>query len=557
MAKQLSLGIEKAPHRSLLKALGLSDEDIAKPIIGIVSAQSEIVPGHTHLNSIVEAVKAGVLMSGGTPVVVPSIGVCDGIAMGHDGMRYSLPSREIIADSLEIMAVSHAFDGLVLVPNCDKVVPGMLMGAARVNIPSIVISGGAMLPGKCKGKKLSLSSVFEAVGAVKSGKMDVAELLEYENKACPTCGSCAGMFTANSMNCLCEAIGMALPGNGTIPAVYTERLRLAKITGKQIMYLLDQNIVPRKIMTREAFLNGIAADMALGCSSNSVLHLIAIAAECGVTLTLEDFETVSSRTPNLCRLMPASDNSIEDLHHAGGVMAVLNELSKHTGKPALLTSNCLTVTGKSICDSYTQAEVSDNAIVRPLSNPYSETGGIAVLRGNIAEEGCVVKRSAVAKNMLTHTGKARVFDSEEAASAAILSGRIVEGDVIVIRYEGPKGGPGMREMLSPTASLAGMGLDDKVALITDGRFSGATRGAAIGHVCPEAQEGGKIALIEECDKITIDIPKGKLNLDVNAKDLANRAKKWRSKDQLLNGYLLRYANLVTSASNGAIFKKKF
>ena len=559
MGKNIALGAEKAPQRSLFKALGVTDKELEKPLIAIVCAQSDIVPGHTHLGNIAEAVKAGVYSAGGTPFVVPSIGVCDGIAMGHNGMRYSLPSRELIADSVETMAFGHAFDGMVLVPNCDKITPGMLMGAARVNIPTIVISGGAMLPGyTSKGKKLSLTSVFEGVGALKAGKMSLSELNEIENNACATCGSCAGMFTANSMNCVTEALGMALPGNGTIPAVYSERIRLAKKTGEQIIKLVEDNLTPRRIMNEDAFNNALALDMALGCSTNTVLHLTAIASECNVPFGLETLESVSAVTPNICKLMPASEISIEDLYHAGGIMAVLKELSKvQLKKGPLIKGNAITVTGEEIEKSYKDAYINNPEVIRTIENPYSPTGGIAVLRGNIAEEGSVVKKSAVAPEMMTHSGKARVFDSEEAASNAILNGLINKGDVIVIRYEGPKGGPGMREMLSPTASLAGMGLDKDVALITDGRFSGATRGAAIGHVCPEAAEGGKIALIQEGDIIDIDIPKGKLELKVSAKDLASRAKKLRPKILEVSGYLQRYAELVTSAANGAVFKKKF
>mgnify|MGYP000844602688 FL=1 len=559
MGKNLVNGAEKAPQRSLYKALGVTDSELSKPLIAIVCAQSDIVPGHTHLSVIAEAVKAGIYSAGGTPFVVPSIGVCDGISMGHNGMKYSLPSRELIADSVETMVIAHAFDGMVLIPNCDKIVPGMLMGAARVNIPTILISGGAMLPGyTSKGKKLSLTSVFEGVGALKAGKMSLSELDEIENNACASCGSCAGMFTANSMNCVTEALGIALPGNGTIPAVYSERVRLAKKTGEQIIKLVEDNLTPRRIMNEEAFNNALALDMALGCSTNTVLHLTAIANECNVNFNLETLESVSAVTPNLCRLMPATDTSIEDLYHAGGIMAVLKELSKiQLKKGTLLNGSAITVTGEELEKSYQNAEIKNPEVIRTAENPYSPTGGIAVLRGNIAEEGSVVKKSAVAPEMMTHSGKARVFDSEEAASNAILNRLINKGDVVVIRYEGPKGGPGMREMLSPTASLAGMGLDKDVALITDGRFSGATRGAAIGHICPEAAVGGKIALIQEGDIIEIDIPKGKLELKVSAKELAARAKKLRPKILEVSGYLQRYAELVTSAANGAVFKKKF
>lgn len=559
MGKNISQGVEKAPQRSLYKALGLTDNELEKPLIAIVCAQSDIVPGHMHLNSIAEAVKAGIYSAGGTPFVIPCIGVCDGISMGHSGMKFSLPSRELIADSVETMILAHNFDGMVLIPNCDKIVPGMLMGAVRANIPSILISGGAMLPGcSAKGKKLSLTSVFEGVGEVKAGKITLADLQELENKACPTCGSCAGMFTANSMNCVTEALGMSLPGNGTIPAVYSERLRLAKKTGEQIIKLVEENLTPRRIMNEDALMNALTLDMALGCSTNTVLHLTAIANECNVKFGLDTVESVSAQTPNLCRLMPASDTSIEDLYRAGGIMAVLKELSKVTlKKGALLHGSAITVTGKSLEESYKDAHILDEFVIHTIEKAYSQTGGIAVLRGNIAEEGSVVKRSAVAPEMMVHSGPARVFDSEEMASNAILNGVIKSGDVIVIRYEGPKGGPGMREMLSPTASLAGMGLDKEVALITDGRFSGATRGAAIGHICPEAAEGGKIALIQESDIIEIDIPKGKIELKVSAKELAMRAKKWHPKVNELTGFLQRYSELVTNAANGAVYKKKF
>ncbi|MDR3319192.1 MAG: dihydroxy-acid dehydratase [Clostridiales bacterium] len=558
MSKELLQGMDKAPQRSLYKALGFSNAEIGKPIIGIVSAQSDIVPGHTHLAQLTDAIKAGIYMSGGTPVVVPSIGVCDGIAMGHAGMKYSLPSREIIADSVEIMAVSHAFDGLVLVPNCDKIVPGMLMGAVRVNIPTIVVSGGPSLPGYRKGKKISFTSVYEGIGSVRAGKMNIAELNDIEDKACPTCGACAGMFTANSMNCLCEALGMALPGNGTIPAVYSERLRLARATGIQIMKLVEAHILPKMILTKEAFYNGIAADMALGCSTNSVLHLTAIAYEAGIKIELADFERISATTPNLCKLMPASDTSVEDLYREGGVMAVLNRLAPlSSGKKPLIDGAVLTVTGGKLSESYKDAEAEDDTVIKTVAAPYAKTGGIAVLRGNIAEQGCVVKRSAVAPEMLVYKGKAKVFNSEEEAVAAINGGRIAKGDVVVIRYEGPKGGPGMREMLAPTASLCGMGLDKDVALITDGRFSGATRGAAIGHISPEAAAGGKIALAQDGDTIEINIPNGRINLDVPAKELEKRAKKWTPRDNPVSGYLLRYSELVTDASQGAVFKTKF
>lgn len=559
MGKNISKGFEKAPQRSLFKALGVTDNELEKPLIAIICAQSDIVPGHTHLNSIAEAVKAGIYAAGGTPFVVPCIGVCDGIAMGHRGMRYSLPSRELIADSVETMAIAHAFDGMVLIPNCDKIVPGMIMGAARVNIPTILISGGAMLPGcSTNGKKLSLTSVFEGVGAVKAGKLSLEELNDIENNACPSCGSCAGMFTANSMNCVTEALGIALPGNGTIPAVYSERLRLAKKTGEQIIKLVEDNLTIRRIINEDAIHNALALDMALGCSSNTVLHLAAIASECNIDFDLDIVDQISDITPNLCRLMPASDTSIEDLYFAGGIMAVLNELSKvQDKKSSLIRGKAITVTGQELEKSYQNAVIKNPEVIRTIENAYSATGGIKVLKGNIAQEGAVVKKSAVAPEMMVHSGKARVFDSEEDASNAILNGLINKGDVVVIRYEGPKGGPGMREMLSPTSALAGMGLDKDVALITDGRFSGATRGAAIGHVCPEAMEGGTIALIEEGDIINIDIEKGKLELQVSAEELSTRAKKWHPKELEVSGYLQRYSELVTNAAKGAVFKKKF
>ncbi|MDR1092549.1 MAG: dihydroxy-acid dehydratase [Clostridiales bacterium] len=566
MGKSIAQGIDKAPSRSLYKALGFTDEEIGKPIIGVVNAYSEIVPGHSHLNQIAEAVKAGVWAGGGVPVVVPSIGICDGIAMGHSGMKYSLPSRELIADSVESMTYAHAFDGLVLIPNCDKIVPGMLMGAARCNIPSIVVSGGPMLPGRFKGKAVGFATMSEAVGAVKAGKMGLHELNELENKACPGCGSCSGMFTANSMNCLTEALGMALPGNGTIPAVYAERLRLAKETGKQIMALIDKQITPRMILTKEAFVNALSLDMALGASTNSLLHLTAIAAEVGVTLELggdtKDKNTVaavSARVPNLCRLNPATDTTVVDLYEAGGVMAVMAELARPLSPniPPLIFGGALTVAGRKLSELYNDCDILDKNVIRTKDNPYSKTGGLAVLYGNLAPEGCVVKRSAVDDAMLAHKGPARVFNSEEEAVAAITQGQIKERDVVVIRYEGPKGGPGMREMLYPTSSLAGMGLAAKVALITDGRFSGATRGASIGHVCPEAAEGGPIAALQNGDMIAIDIPKGKIDVELSPKDLKKRLDRWRPKDDSVSGYLLRYRETVTSAARGAVLKKKF
>ena len=558
MSKELSSGIEKAPQRALYKALGLSDEEIAKPIIAVISAKSEIVPGHIHLDSITDAVKAGIYAAGGTPVVVPSIGICDGIAMGHDGMRYSLPSRELIADSVESMLIGHAFDGAVLVPNCDKIVPGMLMGAARVNLPAVLVSGGPMESGVYRGKKVSLSTAFEAVGKVKSGKMSLDELTELENCACPGCGSCCGMYTANSINCLCEALGMALPGNGTVPAVKAERIRLAKKAGETIMKLVENDIRPRMILKKEAFKNALAVDMAIGASTNTVLHLFAIAAECNITLTLDLLQEISDRTPNLCKLSPSTERDMAELGASGGIMAVMNELATVKDKKGngIIAGDALTVTGKSISHSYSNARITGDAI-QPVSNPISPCGGIAVLKGNIADDGAVVKRSAVSPNMLNFTGKAKCFDSEEDCVHAIMGGKIQKGDVIVIRYEGPKGGPGMREMLSPTSALCGMGLDEDVALITDGRFSGATRGAAIGHVCPEAAAGGKIALVKDGDKISINIPEGKLNLEINAKEMAARLKKYRPKDDEPSGWLLRYKYLVTSAAQGAVLKTKF
>ncbi|MCI8434734.1 MAG: dihydroxy-acid dehydratase [Clostridia bacterium] len=554
MSKELAAGMEKAPQRSLYKALGLSDEEIAKPIIAIVSAKSEIVPGHIHLDRITDAVKAGIYAAGGTPVVVPSIGVCDGIAMGHAGMKYSLPSRELIADSVEIMLIGHAFDGAVLVPNCDKIIPGMLMGAARVNIPTVMVSGGPMESGVHKGHKVSLSTMFEAVGSVQAGKMDMDELCELENCACPGCGSCCGMYTANSLNCLAEALGIALPGNGTVLATSAERIRLAKRAGEAIMNLVDKQVMPRMILKKESFINALTLDMAIGASTNTVLHLFALADECGVTLNLDTVQQISDRTPNLCKLSPATEYDMDDLGRAGGIMAVLKELDGL----GLIDGKQLTVTNKPLSRSYAKAEIRNPVVIHPASNPISPIGGIAVLKGNIAENGAVVKRSAVAPEMMNGvTLKAKVFNCEEDAVSAIMGGRIHKGDVVVIRYEGPQGGPGMREMLSPTSALVGMGLDKDVALITDGRFSGATRGAAIGHVSPEAACGGKIGIIKDGDKIEIDISKGRLNLDINAKEVQSRVKKWKPKDSNPTGYLLRYANLVTGADKGAVFKKKF
>jgi dihydroxy-acid dehydratase len=553
MSKELLSGIERAPQRALLKALGLSDDEIAKPLIAVVSAYSEIVPGHAHLDRITDAVKAGIYAAGGTPVVVPSIGICDGIAMGHAGMKFSLPSRELIADSVESMLLGHAFDGAVLVPNCDKIIPGMLMGAARANIPCVVCSGGPMLSGVHKGKKISFSTVYEGIGKVHGGTMNIDELTEIENTACPGCGSCCGMYTANSLNCLCEAIGMALPGNGTIPAVSADRLRLAKKAGAAVMKLVSNAITPRMILKTEAFMNALAVDMAIGASSNTVLHLFALAEECGVKLTLDTVAAVADKTPNLCRLSPASDFDMEDLGRAGGIMAVLAQLDKK----GLVDGKALTVTNKDLAKSFKGAAILNEEVIHPVDAPLSDKGGIAVLKGNFCEDGAIVKRSAVSEKALSFTGKAKVFNSEEEAVGAIKSGQIKKGDAVVIRYEGPVGGPGMREMLSPTAALSGMGLDGDVALITDGRFSGATRGLCIGHVCPEAAAGGRIAIIEDGDKITIDIAAGKMNVDIPAKELKTREKKWKPKDSSATGWLLRYRYLVTGANTGAVLKKKF
>lgn len=545
-------GLEKAPHRSLFKAIGLTDEEMARPLIGIVNSHNDIVPGHINLDKIAEAVKAGVLMAGGTPFEFQTIAVCDGIAMNHTGMKYSLASRELIADTIEIMVTAHAFDALVFIPNCDKVVPGMLMAAARSNIPAIFISGGPMLAGKFKGNDVSLSQVFEGVGSAAAGKMNTDDLYDLEENACPTCGSCSGMFTANSMNCLTEALGMGLPGNGTIPAVYSERIRLAKKAGLQIMDLLKANIRPLDIMTTAAFHNAIHADMALGCSTNSVLHLMAIANEAGVEVDLNLFNEISRNTPQLCKISPAGNHHMEDLYRAGGISAIYNELNKRD----LIDTSCLTVTGKNISDNIANTPVLDYEVIRPITNPYSENGGLAMLFGNLAPEGAVVKRGAVAPEMMVHEGPARVFDSEEAAVTAILTGKIVKGDVIVIRYEGPQGGPGMREMLTPTSAVAGMGLDKDVALITDGRFSGATRGASIGHVSPEASAGGVIALVEENDLIRINIPACLLELVVDDEILQARRNLWEKPElKIKTGYMSRYARMVQSASTGAIFEK--
>ena len=542
-------GVEKTPHRSLFKASGLTDEEISRPLIGVVSSKNEIIPGHVHLDKIAEAVKAGVRIAGGTPLEFPAIGVCDGIAMGHVGMKYSLASRELIADSIESMALAHGFDALVLIPNCDKIVPGMLIAASRLNIPSIICSGGPMLSMNFNGKDRDLNTAFEAVGAFKAGTIDEQGLLDLEEAACPTCGSCSGMFTANSMNCLCEVLGMALPGNGTIPAVYSERIRLAKQAGMKIMELLERNIRPRDIITPDALYNALRVDMALGCSTNSMLHLPAIAYEAKAPISLDYANEISESTPNLCHLAPAGDHHVQDLYAAGGVTAVMNELAKAD----LLKLDTITVTGKTQGENIKGREVKDYSVIRPLDNPYSKTGGIAVLKGNLAVDGSVVKRSAVAPEMLQHEGPAKVYDSEDEAIAAIYAGKIKAGDVVVIRYEGPKGGPGMREMLSPTSAICGMGLDKDVALITDGRFSGATRGAAIGHVSPEAMEGGPIAFVKDGDIIEIDITKGILNVKVSDEEMAERKKNWTPNEpKIKTGYLKRYSKLVSSAMQGAV-----
>ncbi|WP_295295019.1 dihydroxy-acid dehydratase [uncultured Brachyspira sp.] len=544
-------GDERAPNRSLFYSMGYTDEELKRPLIGIISAYSEIVPGHIHLDKLSQAVKAGVLIGGGTPILIPAIGVCDGIAMGHLGMKYSLPSRELIADSVESMVIAHGLDGVVLVPNCDKIVPGMIMGLLRMNIPGIVISGGAMLPGEHGDSKVSLSNIFEAVGAKKANLINDAELEEYAQHTCPSCGSCAGMYTANSMNCLSEALGIALPGNGTIPAVYSARTLLAKKAGMQVMELLKKDIKPLDIITEESFKNALAVDMALGCSTNSVLHLLAIANEAGIELDLKIINEVSDRTPNLCHLAPAGHNYIEDLYKAGGIPAVMKELDKG----GFINTSLLTATGKTIAENIKDAVNKNNNVLRNIENPYSKTGGIAILWGNIAKDGCVVKRSAVADEMLVHKGPARVFDSEESAIAAIYAGKINKGDVVVIRYEGPKGGPGMREMLNPTSALAGMKLDKDVALITDGRFSGASRGASIGHVSPEAASGGEIAFIKENDIISIDIPNHKINLEISDEEMEKRRKEIPIKPlEEIRGWLGRYRKLVQSANTGAVLK---
>ena len=544
-------GTQQAPHRSLFNALGYTEEERQRPLIGIVCSYNEIVPGHMNLDKIAEAVKLGVAMAGGTPVMFPAIAVCDGIAMGHVGMKYSLVTRDLIADSTECMALAHGFDGLVCIPNCDKNVPGLLMAAARVNIPTIFVSGGPMLAGHINGQKKSLSSMFEAVGSVTAGTMTMEELCEYEEKVCPTCGSCSGMYTANSMNCLTEAIGMGLRGNGTIPAVYSERIRLAKHAGMKIMELVEKDIKPRDIMTEEAFMNALTVDMALGCSTNSMLHLPAIAREAGVDLNVDIANELSAKTPNLCHLAPAGPTYMEDLNEAGGVYAVMNELAKKN----LLNLDCMTVNATTIGENIKNCTNKNPEVIRPVENPYSETGGIAILKGNLAPDSGVVKRSAVVPEMLVHQGPARVFDCEEDAVDAIKGGKIVAGDVVVIRYEGPKGGPGMREMLNPTSVIAGMGLGSSVALITDGRFSGASRGASIGHVSPEAAVGGPIALVEEGDIISINIPENKLELLVSDEVLAERRAKWQPREpQVTTGYLSRYRELVTSGNRGAVLE---
>lgn len=548
VSDSLKKGPQNAPHRALYHALGLTDEEISKPLVGIVSSYNEIVPGHMNIDKIVDAVKLGVAMNGGTPVVFPAIAVCDGIAMGHKGMKYSLVTRDLIADSTESMALAHGFDALVMVPNCDKNVPGLLMAAARVNVPTVFVSGGPMLAGHIDGQKTSFSSISEAVGQYNAGKITEEKLHEYECKTCPTCGSCSGMYTANSMNCLTEALGMGLKGNGTIPAVYSSRIELAKHAGMAVMEMVKKDIRPRDIMTEEAFMNALTVDMALGCSTNSMLHLPAIAHECGIEINLDVANGISAKTPNLCHLAPAGRTYIEELDEAGGVYAVMNELNKKN----LINTDCLTVTGKTVGENIANCINLNHDVIRPIENPYSETGGIAVLRGNLAPDGSVVKRSAVAPEMLVHEGPARVFECEEDAQAAINAGKINPGDVVVIRYEGPKGGPGMREMLNPTSAIMGMGLGSSVALITDGRFSGATRGACIGHVSPEAASGGIIGIVNEGDIISIDIPANKIELKVSDEEIAERMKNFVPKKKELSGYLKRYASLVSSGAKGAI-----
>ena len=544
-------GVERSPHRALFKAMGYTDEELRRPLVGIANSANDIIPGHVELERIVSAVKAGIRMGGGTPMAFGTIGICDGIAMNHIGMKYSLASRDLIADSIEVMAIAHAFDAMVMVTNCDKIVPGMLMAVARLDLPAIVVSGGPMLAGTHDRKKVDLVSVFEGVGAVRSGKMSEAELANIEDTACPTCGSCAGMFTANSMNCLTEAIGMGLPGNGTIPAVMAARTRLAKEAGMKIMMLLKKKITPQKIMTEKAFANAMAVDMALGCSTNTVLHLMAIAAETGVRIDLDAFNRVSEKTAHLCSLSPAGRYHMEDLDRAGGVSAVMKELSRK----GLINVKCLTVTGRSVKENIEDSRIMDRSVIRPMERPYHRQGGLAALFGNMAPSGCVVKQSAVVRRMLCHEGPARVFDSEEKATSAIMAGSINKGDVVIIRYEGPKGGPGMREMLVPTSAISGMGLDADVALITDGRFSGGTRGAAIGHVSPEAMEGGAIAIVKDGDRIDINIPKRRITLEVSDKEIEERLSKWRRpKPKISKGYMARYARAVSSGAEGAVVR---
>ena len=551
MKEKVVDGFHNAPHRSLYHALGLTDEEQSRPLIGVVCSYNEIVPGHTNLDKICDAVKLGVAMAGGTPIMFPAITVCDGIAMGHVGMKYSLVTRDLIADSTEAMVMAHGFDGLVMIPNCDKNVPGLLMAAARLNIPTVFVSGGPMLAGRLNGEKRSLSSMFEAVGAYSAGKINECQLSEFEKKVCPTCGSCSGMYTANSMNCLTEVLGMGLRGNGTIPAVYSARIELAKHAGMQVMELVKKNIRPRDIMTASAIKNAITADMALGCSTNSMLHLPAIANECGVEFSLDEVNKISEKTPNLCHLAPAGPTYMEDLNEAGGVYAVLKEIDKL----GLLDTSVMTVTGKTLGENIADADNLDDVVIRTVDNPFSKTGGIAVLKGNLAPDGCVVKRSAVAPEMLVHSGPAKVYESEEDAISAIYAGKIKKGDVVVIRYEGPAGGPGMREMLSPTSAIAGMGLDKDVALITDGRFSGATRGASIGHCSPEAANGGPIAYVRDGDIISIDIPSYKITLNVSDEQMAKRKVEMPIKKKEVSGYLKRYAQMVSSADKGAIINK--
>jgi len=549
---EIKLGVERAPHRALLYALGFDREDFQKPIIGIANSANEIVPGHIHLSKISQAVREGILAAGGTPIEFSTIGVCDGIAMNHEGMKYSLASRELIADSVEVMCMAHRFDALVLIPNCDKIIPGMLMAALRLNIPAVVVSGGPMLSGWSNGKRVDFSDVYEAVGRVAVNKMSEEQLEELERSACPGCGSCAGMFTANSMNCLTEAIGLGLPGNGTIPAVYSKRIMLARQAGRQVVELLNKDIRPRDIVTIDSIKNALATDMAIGCSTNTVLHLLAIANEAGVKLELDLIDEISEGTPNLCRLSPAGDVFIDDFYRAGGVQAVLAELAKAD----LINSDVITVTGHKLRESFTKYSIYDKNVIRPIEDPFSRTGGIAILKGNLAPDGAVVKKSAVLPEMMQHEGRARVFDDEENAVKAILGGIVKKGEVIVIRYEGPSGGPGMREMLSPTSTVKGMGLDASVALLTDGRFSGATTGASIGHISPEAQVGGPIALVEDGDNISVDITGKRIDLKVSDEELGRRRMAWRPKKKELSGYIARYANMVTSASRGAILEIK-